>query len=165
MSWRKWITLPALMVTVGAASVVASGVAGARPQAHAARRHLPVLATGMLTSVVRPHTISYTGDGTGIIGRLPSDLRAVGKRPGFLHWTLWTRTRAVGVGTLWAKSCLPDCAGSPFSRQPVRVTAGRVRHGHFTRLTLYYTYRGKTVIDRRCVRGQIYGLVFDGRCE
>jgi hypothetical protein len=157
----RWIALP--VAAVVAASALASSAAGARPQAHAAR--LPVLATGSLRSVVRPHSISYTGDGTGIVGRLPGDLRAVGRRPGFLHWTAWTRTHANAFGTLWGKSCIPDCAGSPFSRQPVHVTAFRARRGHFTRLTLYYTYRGRPVVDRRCIRGQIYGLVIDGRCE
>jgi hypothetical protein len=144
-----------------------AGSAAARPQAHAARRHLPVLATGDLTAIVRPHSISYTGDGTGIIGRLPSYSPGVGQRPGYLHWTMWTRTHAEAVGTLWVKSCIPDCAGSPYYRQPVRVTAGRVRDGHFTRLTLYYSYQGQAVVDRRCTRApdyDSYGEMLDGRC-
>jgi hypothetical protein len=119
---------------------------------------------------VRPTSILYTGDGSGILGRLPADAghRAFGKRPGFLHWTEWTRTHAAAVGTVWLLSCNPDCAASPYFRYPVTVTAGRPRNGHFTRMTLYYRYHGQPIVDRRCVPArrpvQPYGIVINGRC-
>jgi hypothetical protein len=102
---------------------------------------------------VRPSTIYYTGDGSGVIGRLPSAYRAVGKRPGGLRWKVWNGTRAIGVGTVWIKSCVPDCAGSPFYSHRLTITATRVRHGYFTSMTLRYPYGGKPVTDRRCVMG------------
>lgn len=105
---------------------------------------LPKLATGAAPGegpryAVRPHTIDFTGDGTGFIGRIGNDIYpVVGKRPGFLHWKTWTRERAVGVGTLWGKSCIPDCASSPYYRYAVTVTATRPRNGRFSTMTLHY---------------------------
>jgi hypothetical protein len=159
--------LPVLTAVVTGAILTPALATGARsPQAHAAR--LPVLATEFGRPKVRPTTIDYTGDGSGIIGRLPSDEHAASKRPGSLHWTVWTNRRAAGSGTVWLKSCNPDCAASPFYSYPLTLTAGRVRNGHFTRLTLRYRYRGRMVVDRRCVRDrppdQSYGLLFNGRC-
>lgn len=132
---------------------------------------LPVLADGYQHAKVRPATIGYTGDGSGIIGRLPSDTShgVVGQRPGFLHWTVWTGTHAAAVGTVWLLSCRPSCAASAFSRYALTLTAGRVRHGHFTRMTLHYRYQGRAVSDTRCVSDRppdrVWGLVFDGRCQ
>jgi hypothetical protein len=159
---------PVIATLVAGAILIPAVAAGARsPRAQAQR--LPVLATEFGAPTVRPTTIDYTGDGSGIIGRLPSDLRAADKRPGFLHWTEWTGSRAVGNGTVWLKSCNPFCAVSPFYRYPVTLTAARVRGGHFTRLTLRYRYHGRSVVDRRCVRDrppdQAYGLLFKGRCD
>jgi hypothetical protein len=91
---------------------------------------------------VRPESIYYTRDGSGVIGRLPSAYRAVGKRPGGLHWKIWDSARAVGVGTVWIKSCVPDCAGSPFYSHRLTITATRVRDGEFMRMTLRYRYAG-----------------------
>ncbi len=144
--------------------------AGASPtRAHA--RRLPVLATGYEHAAVRPTSIGYTGDGSGIIGKLPANEfhRVVGQRPGFLHWTAWTNTHADATGTVWLLSCQPDCAGSPFYRYALTLTVGRVRHGHFTRMTLHYRYQGKAVSDTRCVPdrppAQVWGFVDRGRCD
>jgi hypothetical protein len=159
-------------VAIAAAATLAlalGGVAGARvPHAHA--QGLPVLANGNGSSVVRPTTIEYTGDGSGVIGKLPSRARhAVGARPGFLHWTAWTNSHAEANGTVWLLSCQPDCADSPYYRYALRLTAGRVRNGHYTRMTLHYTYHGQKITDTRCVpdrrSSQVWGLVFRGRCE
>lgn len=127
---------------------------------------LPKLFTAEGPNAVRPPTINYTGDGSGIIGELPSGLPAVGKRPGFLRWETWTHWGAFAVGTLWIKTCQPDCAASPFLRYAVRVSASRPRRGHFTRLTLTYTYRGKPVVDRRCTpdSGGGWAIILNGRC-
>lgn len=167
------LTSPAV-VAISAAAILAialGGVAGARsPQAHAQR--LPVLSTGYGHSAVRPHGILYTGDGSGIIGRLqPGDARrAVGQTPGFLHWTMWTNNHAAANGTVWLLSCRPSCAASSYHSYALTLTAGRVRHGHFTRMTLQYRYHGQPVSDTRCVPDrappqQAWGLPFRGRCD
>jgi hypothetical protein len=155
---------------VATATLAVGGAAGARaPQAHAQR--LPMLQTGYGHTAVRPTSILYTGDGSGIIGKLPSHdfHRVVGQRPGFLHWTAWTNTHADANGTVWLLSCRPDCADSPYYRYALRLTAGRVRNGHFTRMTLHYSYHGQKITDTRCVPDrrsrQVWGLVFRGRCE
>jgi hypothetical protein len=135
--------------------LVAAGalLAGAGSTAGAAGS-LPKLATGAPFGgpryLVRPHTIWYTGDNTGIIGRLPSGSPAVGQTPGFLHWKTWTRVQAVATGTLWGKNCVPNCAQSRFSRSSLTVTATKPRNGRFTTMTLRYSYHGKRVTDVRC---------------
>jgi hypothetical protein len=166
------VIFPAV-VAIAAAAILAlalGGVAAGAPQAHAQR--LPVLATGYGHSAIRPSGILYTGDGSGIIGRLqPGDARrAVGHPPGFLHWTTWTNTQAAANGTVWLLSCRPSCAASSYHSYPLTLTAGRVRHGHFTRMTLHYRYQGQPVSDTRCVpdrapREQAWGLPFRGRCD
>ncbi|MBV9001449.1 MAG: hypothetical protein JO304_20490 [Solirubrobacterales bacterium] len=161
--------LPAIAAVAIAALVTAVSAGASSPQAHAQR--LPVLATGYQQARVRPTTIGYTGDGSGIIGKLPSNSfhHVVGQRPGFLHWTVWTDTHAAATGTVWLLSCRPSCAASPFYRYALTLTAGRVRNGHFTRMTLHYRYQGQPVSDTRCVPdgrpALIWGLVFNGRCE
>ena len=140
---------------VAAALILAAPVPSALAAHRTHRRSVPRLATGAPPGrarafAVRPHTIWYTGNNTGILGRLPKHHRAVGKRPGFLHWKTWTRKRAYAVGTLWAKSCVPNCAKSWFSRSHVTVTLSDPRHGHFGKMTLRYTYQGRRVVDTRC---------------
>jgi hypothetical protein len=57
----------------------------------------------------------------------------------------------------------------PFSHYALTLTAGRVRHGHYTRMTLHYRYQGQAVSDTRCVADRppdvVWGLVLQGRCE
>jgi hypothetical protein len=118
---------------------------------------LPKLATGWFPRYeVRPHMIDYTGDATGVIGRLARRAPAVGKRPGFLHWKTWTASRAYGVGTVWLKSCRPDCAYSPYYRYAVTVTATLPENGRFSTLTLRYRIRGYRIVDTRCDSGHGY---------
>jgi hypothetical protein len=57
---------------------------------------------------------------------------------------------------VWIKSCLPDCAGSPFYRYSVTVTATLPRNGRFSTVTLRYRYHGKPVVDVRCDSGHGY---------
>jgi hypothetical protein len=141
---RRAIVVAAALVAVSGSSAVAQG-------------SLPKLATGWFPRyAVRPHTIYYTGDSTGTIGVLPTGAHAVGKTPGYLHWKTWTRVRAYAVGTLWIKSCLPDCAGSPFYRYPATVTATLPRSGRFSMVTLRYRYHGKPVVEVRCDSGHGY---------
>ncbi|MGI8507235.1 MAG: hypothetical protein ACR2MK_10640 [Solirubrobacteraceae bacterium] len=107
--------------------------------------------------MVRPAVIEYTGDGSGILGGF--DGRGHGTSFGHLRWTRWNRTEGLGHGAVWIKSCIPDCAGSPFKPYAVRVIVFRPRRGEFTRLTLRYRYHGTAVVDRREIVHNIYDLV------
>jgi hypothetical protein len=118
------------------------GLAVAGPSALAAHRShagpLPKLATGAPPGygpayAVRPHTIWYTGDSTGILGRIANTVPAAGKRPGFLHWKAWTRTGAYAVGTDWYRS---GGGAGAFHRIGVTVTLSDPRDGHFVKMTL-----------------------------
>jgi hypothetical protein len=96
---------------------------------------------------IRPASIVYTGDGSGVLGGVDGvDGR---NRPGHLSWRKWARTQALGSGAVWLDDCTPDCAKGTFHPYPVQVVAFRPVKGHFTRLTLRYTYHGKREIDRR----------------
>jgi len=119
-------------------AVIGLGLVAAAPGALAARRPLPKLATGAVPGyapayAVRPHTVWFTADGTGILGRIANDVGAVGKRPGFLHWTTWTRTGANGLATLWYKS---GGGVGRFQRTTASVTLSDAREGHFVKMTI-----------------------------
>lgn len=114
--------------------------------ATAAAAPLPNLLTGIGNNVfrVRPTTIVYTGDGTGILGQFPN----AAKRGG-LHWTGWSASAATATGTVWLNNCQPSCAGGTFKSYAVSVTAALPKSGHFTQLRLRYRYGAKTVTDTR----------------
>jgi hypothetical protein len=98
---------------------------------------------------VRTATISYTGDGTAVLGgRDGSSVR----RPGHLDWTSYNRRRGYAGGVGWLNDCEPSCAEGDFSPAPVRVHVFRPRDGRSTRMALRFTYRGKHVVDRRGIR-------------
>ena len=61
----------------------------------------------------------------------------------------WGQHYAVGSGAVWLDDCTPNCALGTFHPYAVRVSAFDAQAGHFTHLTLRYTYEGKEVIDRR----------------
>jgi hypothetical protein len=104
---------------------------------------------GRLTWQVRPASIAYTGDGSGILGGFDGTGARHASHPGHLTWQTWTRKQATGSGAVWADDCTPDCAEGKFTAHAVRVRAFRPVRGHFTRLTLRYRYHGKRYIDRR----------------
>lgn len=144
---------PAL-ITVGArmrrllVTAIAIGALLALPAAAAAR--LPAVLTQLKPPFqLRPAVISYTGDGTGLVGG--RDGRSV-RHPGHLRWKRYTRRRGIGRGLLWLNDCRPSCAGGRFHSTPVKVRASSPRHGHFRRLRLTYRYRGKRYTDHRRVR-------------
>jgi hypothetical protein len=99
------------------------------------------------TFVVRPAQVIYTGDGSGVLGGFS------GKGPlprfGRMSWPRWGQHYAVGSGAVWLDDCTPNCALGTFHPYAVRVRAFDAQAGHFTHLTLRYTYEGKEVIDRR----------------
>jgi hypothetical protein len=90
---------------------------------------------GVYTWQIRPAQIVYTGDGSGLLRRL--------------HWTTWTATEAKGSGVVSIDDCTPDCARGRFTAHAVKLVAFRPVRGHFTRLTLAYTYQGKREVDKR----------------
>lgn len=96
---------------------------------------------------VRPAQISYTGDGTGVLGGRRSGDRGFGR----ITWSSWTRRSAHGRGQIWINDCEPDCAGGSFSPRPMRVALSHPRDGKFRLLTIRYRYRGKAYVDRRTV--------------
>ncbi len=98
---------------------------------------------------VRPSVISYTGDGSGLIGGVDgTDI----EHPGHLHWPTYTQQQGVGLGLLWLDDCTPNCAAGTFRSTPVTVHVFAPSAGRFQRLTLTYTYRGRHYTDRRGIR-------------
>lgn len=90
---------------------------------------------------VRPGTIVYTGDGSGILaGR---GTRSRHPKFGRLQWTTWTATEGKASGADWVNNCVPFCAAGTFTSYPVnlRVFRPRVMAGHriFTRMQVTYT--------------------------
>lgn len=120
---------------------------------------LPSLASARLPGVltqeahhpfaVRPASIGYTGDGTGILGGQDG---SSARRPGHLHWKIYTNRQGLAFGVNWLNDCEPDCAEGEFHPVPVTVHVFAPRNGHFTRLTLQFTYNGESVTDRRGIR-------------
>jgi hypothetical protein len=100
-----------------------------------------------ISFAVRPPTIGYTSDGTGVIGRFPRR-----KPDGSLDWRGWTYAGAYAVGTIWLDDCQPDCADGTFHPYEGSLLADHVRDGVFTRITLHYWYRGRRVTDIRTLR-------------
>jgi hypothetical protein len=96
--------------------------------------------------VVRPAQVVYTGDGSGVLGGF------TGKGPfprfGRLSWPSWTDAQAQGSGAVWLDDCTPNCAQGTFHPYASQVRAFAPHGGHFTRLTLRYSYNGKRVIER-----------------
>ena len=95
---------------------------------------------------VRPAKISYTGDGTGIVGGFDG---TSARHPGHLRWLSYTRRDGRARGLLWLDDCEPSCAEGTFHATPVSVHVWRPRRGVFRRLTLSFHYRGKRWLDRR----------------
>jgi hypothetical protein len=136
-------------VALAVATLLAS-FAGMASMASASR--LPTLLTiGGGAFRVRPTTIDYTGDGTGVIGILPRARPRGSAGRGSLAWRYWTQTSAYGVGTIWLDDCTPDCAAGTLYAHPGTVLAYRVRNSRFTRLKLRFRYHGHAVTDIRSI--------------
>jgi hypothetical protein len=102
-----------------------------------------------LTWQVRPASILYTEDSSGILGGFDGTGIA---RPGHLKWSKWSAGRAVGSGAVRIDGCKPSCSGGTFTAHAVSVVAFRAVGDHFTRLTLRYTYRGKQRVEHWGIR-------------
>lgn len=90
---------------------------------------------------VRPGTIIYTGDGSGLLaGR---GTRSRHPQFGRLHWTSWKTSEGRAFGADWVNNCLPFCAAGTFTPYPVNIRVYRPRtlEGHriFTRMQVTYT--------------------------
>jgi hypothetical protein len=162
--WRRAVGSLAVLVAV---VLLASGQASASRHAVTARTPLPTLLTGWYGRyTVRPTSIYYTGDGSGLIGKLRPHDGLSGPGRGSLRWTRWTRQGAAAFGTLWLKLGVP--AFSPYTRFQLTLTAGRFRDGHFTRMTLHYRVHGKPQTQTWCVPDKRHvsewGLPTNGRC-
>jgi hypothetical protein len=127
-----------LVLVAALALIVSSASAASRPP--------KVLTQENPTFQVRPATISYTGDGTGIVG---GDDGRSARKPGHLKWTAYNRKVGRAIGVVWLDDCTPSCAQGRFSPSPVRVQVSEPTHGHFRLLTLRYRYHGRRYVDRR----------------
>lgn len=123
------------------------------------RRHpgLPtVLALNDTTSFQeRPAEISYTGDGTGVIGGWHGD--PASDNFGQLHWKTWVRSHASATGADWLNDCRPDCAEGSFYPHRATVRLSRVRHGHFTQMVVKAKFDNRHLVDRRRMVHTSYG--------
>lgn len=80
---------------------------------------------------VRPISIITAGDGSSIIGERPG-------RGGRIRWKTWSPTRAYGAGTFWINDGRPNMAQGTLHPHRATLKATRVRHGHYTSLTIRY---------------------------
>jgi hypothetical protein len=80
---------------------------------------------------VRPKRIMAANDGSWFVGYNPG-------KGGSIHWNKWTRSVARGVGTCWLNDFEPDAAEGTLYPHRAVIIASRVRHAHYTRVTLRY---------------------------
>jgi hypothetical protein len=98
----------------------------------------------------RPPTISYTeANERQIAGSYNGFAPGGGPDFGPLTWTVYTEAEARAAGIAFvtdcsALTCDEEAASKPF---PATVRAFAPQHGRFTRLTITYTYHGRTVIE------------------
>jgi hypothetical protein len=95
--------------------------------------------------LIRPAQIVYTGDGSGILGGFDGSR---GRGFGHISWTHWSRGSAFGHGADWIDDCRPDCADGTYTAHSATANAFRPRSGHFTRLTIKSSYRGRPLVTR-----------------
>jgi hypothetical protein len=122
------------MIAVAVALTAATG-------ASAAMAALPgVTSEGPAKPKVKPKMIVYTGDGSALF----AGAKQLSKTNfGSLHWSKWTKKKALGSGGNWLNDCKPDCAAGKFHGYPVnlKLTMPKLVHGFnvFTRMTVTYT--------------------------
>ena len=122
------------LIGVAVALIFAAG-------ASAALAVLPgVTSEGTAAPKVKPKTIVYTGDGSGLF----AGAQAVSKTNfGSIHWSKWTKKKAHGSGGNWLNDCKPNCAKGKFHGYPVTLSLSRPRmvagKDVFTRMVVTYT--------------------------
>ncbi len=96
---------------------------------------------------VRPYRISYTGDGSAILGGFTRYHGLHKSSPlsdyGRLHWTTYNAREGRAVGADWIDNFVPDGAAGTFHAIRATVHVYRPRHGIFTRMTI--TEQGHSV--------------------
>lgn len=122
--------------------LIAVGVMAVSAAAASGSRTLPVSpiylgATAASHALkVRPATIVYTGDGTGLLAGAH-----VSRHSSPIRWRKWTTRVALGSGYNQLNDCRPDCADGTFHGFPVRIELWRPRtlggRRVFTRLTIF----------------------------
>lgn len=129
--------------------LLAALVAGLALAAPAAAAALPkVLTQARPAFQARPGIISYTGDGTAVVGGL--DGTSV-RHLGHLQWMTYNRHQGLATGLLWLNDCTPDCADGAYTPHRVSVHVFSPKHGRFRRLTLSYRDHGRQRTDRRVI--------------
>ena len=127
------LTLVVVAVAIGLIAAAASA-SGALPRAPT---FLNATASDGLQG--EPATITYTGDGTGLLGG--ANVRTQGSG---IDWTKWTTQIARGTGFNQLNNCNPSCAGGRFRGYRVRIELWRPRVLHralvFTRMTIFYQH-------------------------
>lgn len=124
-----WVAavLAVLLVAVGASASGALPVAPVSLGASAASNGLQV----------KPASIVYTGDGTGLLGG--ANLR---NRHSGIAWSKWSANVAVGTGFNQLNNCEPSCAGGKYHGYAVKIEMWRPRTLAgtlvFTRMTIFY---------------------------
>jgi hypothetical protein len=142
-----------IVLTTALAFPAAVAQTAAQPAVHSTGR--PVLLTeGDGTDfAVRPATVGYTGDGTGLMAGHGRSVR----HPGRIHWTHWGRRSARGHGYAWLNNCRPSCGGGHFHPVKAKISANRSRHGRFTHLAIRYSSGGGDYRKLRHIPRDQYG--------
>jgi hypothetical protein len=164
---RGWVLGLALLFG-GAGGLAGAATSGAAERGHAASVRLPTALAGPgPVYEVRPKSIYFTGDDSGVIGVLRRSMGQTGPGSGYLHWAIWNRAEARGTATLWVKLSTP-VGTSPFTRLRAGVLLRVPRDGHFTLLELQYRLHGQIVNEDNCVpaRGKVaeWGMLMGGQC-
>lgn len=129
-----------VLLALLASGAVAGGTPGANATAAVTLPASPIylnatFAYGGLQ--VEPATITYTGDGTGLLAGANVRDRSSG-----IEWTRWTTARASGTGYNQLNDCVPYCARGRFHAYRVRIELWRPRTLAgtlvFTRMTIFY---------------------------
>jgi len=127
---------------LGAALILSAGAVPAAARRSGSPRLLEM--AGMFA--VRPGFMAFEPPGANtvmayILGP-HQPLHAYRHQGAGIHWALWTRREARGVGTMYFNQCNPTCYSHNFARYTVTLRAGRVRAGRYTRLLLTYRWPG-----------------------
>jgi len=135
-----------LAAVLGLSAAVVLSV-GAAPAA-ARRSGSPRLLEQAGLFAVRPGFMALEPPGSstvmGYILGPHRSLSAYGHQGAGIHWTVWTRQAARGVGTMYFNQCNPTCFSHNFARYSVTLQASRARSGRYTRLLLTYRWPGHT---------------------
>jgi hypothetical protein len=130
------------LVGLSAGLFLSVGAAPAAARRHSSPRLLET--AGMFA--VRPGFMAFEPPGAATVMEYilgPHEpLRAYGHQGAGIHWTVWTRREAIGVGTMYGNQCDPTCFSNNFVPYTVVLQASRVRLGRFTRLLLTYRWPG-----------------------